>query len=311
MQPSQQDYKICSSASDNSEYPMFCQDAAVNDKTFQNFRRSLIYNQILEHFDYDFGRKCLDFIQFNSPDLIMHFPMFQENDLYGDPVTYGYLEFGNFSPSTLRYIANLSQIIHFFGDLSNMNIIEIGGGYGGLCKIIQDRFKIKSYTIVDLTQVLKLTSRYLQCFGDRYTKNLELRTFEDLNSSTHYDLVISNCAFTECTPNIQDFYLETIIKNSTRGFVIYNLRPESYSPDVLLSKFERLNLKNLSTAEEKPVTCKTNFILLWNNVGHIEKTSQLPYFYRRFFYKNLPIFYPYLLKIFRRLKKLFFKFSLV
>jgi len=298
---------LITSASDNSNYTDFCELAVSNDEVFFDFRRSAIYNCILEHFDYEFGQKCLDSVKLNSEELLDYFSIFQSSDLYGNPITFDYKKDGNFSASTLRYIANLSQIISAFGDLSGSNIVEIGGGYGGLCKIIQDRFQVNSYTVIDLPAVLKLTSKYLECFGNKYTEKLDLLTLDNLDACRKYDLIISNCAFTECVPPIQDMYLEKVIKNATKGFIIYNLRPESYHPVILLTKFERLNLKNFYSVKEAPITCETNFVLLWDNESQLKVTNsvRLPYFYARFIYKLSPFLYRYSVSIYRVIRSIF------
>ncbi len=41
--------KISTSLSDNQQYPQVCLDASNSYKSFNNFRRNTIYNQILEH----------------------------------------------------------------------------------------------------------------------------------------------------------------------------------------------------------------------------------------------------------------------
>ena len=45
----------------------------------------------------------------------------------------------NISPTTARYCNNTINLINLFGlNVLSRNIVEIGGGYGGECKIIHD-----------------------------------------------------------------------------------------------------------------------------------------------------------------------------
>ncbi len=297
------DINVGSSASDNGEYPDFCGRAARDKSLFLKFRSHPIYKQVLEHFTKDFGLECLDFLESTSPFLLENLNTYKNNDLVCGADTYKFGKYGILSPSTLRYIANLAQITQVFPDLTDMNIVEIGCGYGGLCKIIQDSFGVKSYTIIDLPQVLELTEVYLASFGDKYTNKTNLLDFDKLDKTIPikvFDLCISNCAFTECIPSIQDIYLKKIIKNSNKGFIIYNLRLESYHPAVLLEKIKYLhNTKNIGVIQEKPLTCKTNFILVWGyNNGIV--TDMLPFLGQRILYRISPS----LLKITKQVKRI-------
>jgi hypothetical protein len=77
-----------------------------------------------------------------------------------------------------------------------------------------------------------------------------------------YDLFISNYAFTELRREIQDVYLEKIIKNSKRGYITYNeITPDSfntYKKDELLKL-----LPNSRTIPDKPEHNHTNCIIIW------------------------------------------------
>jgi len=52
-------------------------------------------------------------------------------------------------------------MIELFGLLDDAKIVEIGGGYGGQCKIIYDCFEPISYLMIDLGELLKLQEKYL------------------------------------------------------------------------------------------------------------------------------------------------------
>ncbi len=107
------------------------------------------------------GREFLDFVLQNDPNLIPLFDKFRENDLIGDPVCFDYGEYGKFSPTTLRYIKIASDLKQQFGDLSQLHIVEIGGGYGGQCKALSDLTGFASYTLIDLPEALALARKYL------------------------------------------------------------------------------------------------------------------------------------------------------
>ena len=54
------------------------------------------------------------------------------------------------SPSTLRYIQNALDISYFYGEGDLNKIVEIGGGYGGLCKTINCLCDFGEYHIYDM-----------------------------------------------------------------------------------------------------------------------------------------------------------------
>jgi len=168
-----------------------------------------------------------------------------------------YEEFGiSISPSTLRYVKVLADILNLYPPLHLADIVEIGGGYGGQCMTIKSYINVKSYTIIDLPEVLALTKKYLE------RQNVTDVTFIECDNveSKEYDLCISNYAFTEIDREYQDLYAEKIIKNSKHGYITCNyfgLRDDG------MTKKEVQELKNGTFIEEKPLTGTNNIIYLW------------------------------------------------
>lgn len=239
---------------------MICLNASLDEVIFDKFKTIKEYNEILEHTSYDLAKIYLDIIKRDNPYLLdkKYLDKFKENDIFGGS------NICNFdgiviSPSTLGYIKVLSNLIKFFGDLNGFKIAEIGGGYGGQCKIITDVFNIKEYNIVDLYEVNKLTNKYLNKLGveNFRTSTSNLLTVED------YDLVISNYAYTELSKDLQDHYKYTIIDNSSRGYITCNIITH-LMPFPHYSKEELLNLNNkIELIDEEPLTAPDNFIILW------------------------------------------------
>jgi len=251
------------SLSDNKEYPNFCDLAVKEDKIFKSFRRSQIFCSIVETLTYEQGLKYLKVIISQTPELIDRFDDFRKNDLYGEPIIYDYGEYGKFAPTTLRYIKVLSDLKVLFGDLNNTKIIEIGGGYGGLCRIISDFFNIDSYIIVDLKPALNLAEKYLLKYE---VKNVKYATADDLSQEAKYDLVISNYAFSECRKPVQEFYFKKIVKNSSRGYITWNFISSE------IDNFDKYEINELAgkinnhiIIASKPHSFSVSRILIWGN----------------------------------------------
>ncbi|WP_022668335.1 putative sugar O-methyltransferase [Desulfospira joergensenii] len=246
------------SLSDNQTYPQFCSQASSDELIFNNFRRSPIYTEILEHVTEKLGLEYFKIIS-DNPDFLHSMAGFKENDNYGNPVKYDYPEIGMISPSTLRYIKVLSDIRTLFETLDDFDICEIGVGYGGQCRILNSYYTPETYCLVDIQPALALAQKYLDNFP--ITSTLSYRTMDQL-AQGNYDLVISNYAFTELPRKIQDVYMEKIILCSKRGYITYNeITPKefkSYKADELAAI-----IPGAQILEEKPLTHPTNCIIVW------------------------------------------------
>ena len=159
--------------------------------------------------------------------------VFKENDIVGGSSTFNYGEpFGRISPSTLRYIQNALDISYFFGEGELNKIVEIGGGYGGLCKTINCLCDFSEYHIYDMEAASKLQEKYLSYF-EIDGKVLHHSEPEELK---HIDLLISNYAYSELSEELQDLYYNNIIKNSKKVYMILN--KGQVSREVLLKRAE-------------------------------------------------------------------------
>ncbi|MDR1285582.1 MAG: putative sugar O-methyltransferase [Campylobacteraceae bacterium] len=253
--------KFGTSLSDDQLYPDFCIKASIDAHVFSNFRQNRIYCRILEHCNETIGLLYLDEIIKNRQDLLDNIEQFKENDKYGNPYLVDYVRIGKISPSTLRYIKVLSDLLNLFYSLDGLRICEIGVGYGGQCRIINSIASPLEYVLVDLKPVLMLAQSYL----DNYIlkSSMRYKTMNELKEEK-YDLVISNYAFTELRREVQDCYLKKIILNSRCGYITYNdITPKyfkSYKKDELLSIIPNSHIIN-----EVPLTHSNNCIIVWGD----------------------------------------------
>lgn len=285
------------SASDNQRYNHFCEKAATDEVVFSTFRQNEVYQEILEHFSYEQGLTYLNQLKKYAPSLLEKIELFKTNDDFGGADIYHYDVIGHISPSTLHYIRQLAYLENCFGNLDGLHLVEIGGGYGGLAKLVMDAFDIASYTIFDLPEVNQLTAKYLGKFGNKYLDQIIFGNLEEVKQQS-YDICVSDCAFTECIPAVQDQYLEKVIRYANGGFMIYNFRVESYHPLIIINKMEALGLKKMGTLPVEDASGNI-FILAWNTGLSLNK---LPY-KRRFIHKFSPQLYQLGLKMYQKLKK--------
>lgn len=202
-------------------YENVCYKAVESEYIFNNFKNNKYYIEMLEHVSYDHGVKFYDLIkEYDLSESI--WGLFSSNDKYGNPRKY---EYDNLliSPTTLRYIywgLKINENI----DLTNKSIVEIGGGYGGQMKILKDlqiyfnRY-FKDYTIIDIPGASRLQQKYLSKL--EITENVNFTNYFDLVES-NFDVCISNYGFSEFDRDIQDVYVNKVLKNCKEYYMVYN-----------------------------------------------------------------------------------------
>ena len=246
------------SISDESKYTVACKLFVEDDKSFETFKRHPHYTEILEHSSKAQALDCIKYISGSALDLSKLY-LLEANDEQGSPnlAHYDNPAFDNISPSTIRYIKVLAEIVDTFGNLDSGDIVEIGVGYGGQCKVINDYFNVGSYQLVDLDVVEQLSEKYLSKYG---YKNLCFgKPYKD-----EYDLVISNYAITECDRAVQIDYIDNVLNKSKHGYITYNrisdiFNVDSLSYDELIDRID----KDVTVHPEYPNTNKDNCLLIW------------------------------------------------
>ena len=240
-----------------------CVFAAASEKAFKTFRRKPAYHTVVEGVPKELGRKYVIYVKEKYPYLLQYIDKFATNDKIGSPVLYYYDEIKReISSVTCRYIKILGDLIKFFGSFEDMDIVEVGAGYGGQCKIIYDYCKPRSYTIIDLPEANKLTKKYLKRFG---ITDVKFKTpGSELNEK--YSLCISNYAFAEFDRVYQDLYVEKIIKNTDKGYMICNFFGE-YEIKERPNGLTETEIKKLKSSGERlsedPMTIRGNFLYIW------------------------------------------------
>lgn len=195
---------------------------------FTNFKSDTYFNEILEHVDYEYGKKYLEQIKTEFKETPKNFlPIITLNDSIGNPVKY---EFDGItmSPSNLRYIYHAllikSKCATWFPNKKTIKILEIGGGYGGLCLYIKKIFTEVDvdYTIIDLPEPSALQNKFLQTTEQSNARSVSCFTIDELAASQTFDLVISNYCVSELSRQNQEEYFSKLINKCDKKFFIWN-----------------------------------------------------------------------------------------
>ena len=221
---SDKEWEGWNSPGDNNQlYVDVCSQAAVDDDVFAKFKSIEAYTNVLEHVSKDQGIWYLETILEMTNDLNANLEEFKENDKYGNPSILGdYPEIGVISPTTLRYIKNTFDMASLVGETQLSRIVEVGGGYGGLCKTLSVVCDFDEYILIDLPQVIKLQDRYLSNFPDLHKKCIFVPCTET-EEIKDVDLFISNYALAECDDETQAMYFDKLIANSKFAYLVYNV----------------------------------------------------------------------------------------
>ena len=206
----------------NTSYVDVCSQASIDDNIFSIFKSIEAYKIVLEHVSTQQGRYYFSMIEQMTDSLYENLESFKENDNYGQPTLSNFTGIGNISPTTLRYIKNTFEIDSLVKGDTVSRIVEVGGGYGGLCKTLSVVCDFDEYVLIDLPEVVKLQDRYLSNFPDLYKKCVfvpctEIKEIQDV------DLFISNYALSECADEIQEMYFKKLISNSKFAYIVYNV----------------------------------------------------------------------------------------
>jgi len=198
--------------------------------SFDGFKRHPKYTYMLEHVTYNQGIQYLDLIQKTDITVEEIQEFCSKNDSVGNPSKY---DFGvvNCSPSSIRYIYQAFLIVSYFKTFNqSVNIVELGGGYGGLFLAVEFFSKkynltIDSYTIIDLPVIVRFQEKYVNNFSTTITpKFLESYSYgSDFEKDGAF--LISNYCFSEIERRHQEQYIKSLFPKISHGFITWNHIP--------------------------------------------------------------------------------------
>lgn len=232
-------------------YLQVCDEAINNIESWKKFRNSDDYCSILEHKNYSqFGRMFLDAIHVvaTQNEITVPFTEIMKNDTIGSPQMFEY-SLGEYSivcsPTTLRYVLTGLKTLSHMKDIGikEADIVEIGAGYGGQCRVIYllaplFEIKINSYGIFDLDVPMKLQAKYLTELGDVPMEHITFNTPDDhhLNENS---FLISNYCISEIEASQRDEYYSKILRPYvSHGYLYWNMA--DYSSIVML--YQRIKI---------------------------------------------------------------------
>ena len=136
------------SDSENGNYASAVMQALKSQKSFDNFKRSYSYREILEHVSKEQGRLYLNILESRNDSILsLGLKTVLQSDDVGNPIKHRYREYETLlSPTTLRYLKVTSDLQILFGS-SLGRVAEIGCGYGGQTLVNDQILNVQSAII--------------------------------------------------------------------------------------------------------------------------------------------------------------------
>ena len=218
-----------------NKYLEKCKLFSDDEKSFNNFRRDIDYTKVLEGGQRVVGDIHLERImkRGNIRFLLDNIKAFKENDKYGNPVVMDFGMVSNINPCTLLYISHLCDVRVIMKDFKPKKILEIGGGFGGFCKILSSIYSFNEYIMIDLPAPIALAKKYLSNFPELYNKITFITTAElkYIKPIEGVDLFIATSSLSECDEETQHYYVDNFLLKAKFGYIIYNTAerfPDTY-----------------------------------------------------------------------------------
>ncbi len=252
------------SLADNPPFIDAVREVLKNPNAFASFKRHPILNLLHEYNTFEEGQDYAVILYSRYPEMLKDVDKLRMNDVVGDPRKYNFPFMGEFSPTTLRYAKVAGDIKNLCGSLEGKDVIEIGGGYGGQCKVLSELYSLRSYTIIDVEPSLSLCKKYLEANN---IHNVNFVRLDDVKSEMPCDLVVSNFGLSQYDRGIQKFLIQKIVRHARSGYLACGFHPKHYGVKSLPKHelIERLKKHVISLDElpEEPLTAKNNCVLSW------------------------------------------------
>lgn len=208
---------------------------------FGTFKSDKSYQSILEHVSPEGAARLLATLRSEfrvSDEAIAAY--IEANDAHGFPPKSRIEGWNHWaSPSCFRYVYHAHIILAHMKSLpatatTGTDIVEIGGGYGGLALAISHfapsfGITIGAYHLIDLAPAAALQKAYMAAAAPKSSTNIDFQVYDaekygaDVPSHDSRPLYLISCyAFGEIRKDYQEAYIKTLFPIVNHGFILYN-----------------------------------------------------------------------------------------
>lgn len=237
------------------------------DLTKIPFKSHPSYQYMLEHVSYNISLNYFELYKqhFDHVPIECIIEIIKENDALGCPHKEFYKEIQMYcNPSNFRYLYQALLILKYISEnqYTSINIVEIGGGYGGLCLYVSrlsQRYDIiiPKYVIIDLCPIAKLQQEYLKNMSN-VTCLSNIDYLQSIENFKHPLFLISNYCLSEIEYHNRLDYSKNLLPLCDLGFIIWNVK----EIDIPLN-IEKIEIEN-------PLTGPHNKYIYFNKNSKID-----------------------------------------
>ena len=181
-----------------------------------------------------YGQKLLNLIQdspLGSPELLKKYPLL--------------------STTTLTHIANIYSIYSELGysSTSKINILEFGGGYGGLGRAILNCNKNNRVTIIDIPRMLEIQNSYINKTSSN-SENASYINIDQLPIDKSFDVFNATFSLSESPVYVRKKITNYIKTNVDSFFIVFQSNFDGHDNEALFKEFTN-ELSDLFRIEKK------------------------------------------------------------
>lgn len=226
------DPKLKTCFGDNITYTKYYQ--LLQNASVVNFKRNKDLVDITEHIgdlQIQHGKDMYEeIVKLNMIDNLTLNRMIQINDFVGNPFFCDiHPKMDRCSPNSIKYVYHGLLIVKKLKDekLNDIQFVEVGGGYGGQCVILQElcklfHIRITKYKLIDLDNVVRFQEKYIQAYNMHHI--CEFIPYEEFKHQEYSkgSFLFSSYALSELSDPIRHEYYEHLLPFVDYGIVIWN-----------------------------------------------------------------------------------------
>ena len=133
----------------------------------------------------------------------------------------------------------VNLLLKHFGKVNNVDILEVGGGYGNFAKIFSKTVNTKSFTLLDTKSMLRFAKAFLKGENINFVNTEELERLFDKK----FDIFISSICLSEVPDSYRKLLIDKIIPNCNGLYVM----------DTMLNDLKECVEKNFSKISIEPI----------------------------------------------------------
>lgn len=239
----------------DSSFVKHLNSVSIEDITTMNFKSSSAFTNIVDNVSEIQGQQYMNLIEEEFPEITHNnFRVFVNiNDKYGNANKSIYekdkkLLYTN--PSNMRYIYLALLILTNLKLCGNVDVVEIGSGYGGLFLAINHfsrimNISVKNYILIDLPEMNIITRKNLDAHRNVISIPYMIMTANDSSNQIPKNnlYLISNYCFTEIDSVLRNNYVSYIIPKVSHGFMVWQTCMNN-----------EVRNDNIATVLNKPIT---------------------------------------------------------